>query len=74
MENSNEMKINLDFLMKGLNGMVACLDSNVTASFKNMTPEQAKDFAKTMSDSNIESHIAEFEKVAKDIKLDLNID
>ena len=68
------MKIHLDALMKGLNGMVACLDSTVSANYKNMTPEQALEFKKGMDSSNLEAHVAEFEKVAKDIKLDLNID
>lgn len=74
MENNNDMKIHLDNMMKGLNGITAMLDSGFEDIKKNMTNDQAKEFAKAMESSNINEHVEEFKKTATDLKTKLNID
>jgi hypothetical protein len=71
---SNEAKIHLDNMMSGINGITAMLDSGFEGLKKNMTNEQAKEFETALKNSNLDSHIAEFEKTALDLKSKLNID
>ena len=60
--------------MSGLNGLVAMLDNKIKESFKNMSPEQAIEFAKSMNGADIPSKIEEIKdahiKLKKEFKID----
>lgn len=72
MEN-NENKIYLDQLKSGFSGLINMLDSNIAAMKKNMTKEQAIEFAEQMNKSDIPGKIDEIRAAHKQMKNDLDI-
>lgn len=67
------MQIHLESMMKSLNSMMGCLETNVSDSFKNMTPDGAIEFAKAMEAAKISDKLEEIKNVSKGLKNDLNI-
>lgn len=73
MEN-NEMRIHLDNMLKGINGMTEMLESGFNNLKNNMTTEQAKEFAVKFTESDIIKHSEKFEQDIANLKNELNID
>lgn len=73
MEN-NDILEHVNSLTKGIDGLLQSVELNLSNSLKNMTQEQAIDFAKVMESQSVKDKIKEFEKQSIELKQQLNID
>ncbi len=72
--NNNDLKSNLDMLMKGLEGLTNNLEATVTSSFKNMGTNEAEQFAKAMKDNNIPDRIKEIKDSIPELNRNMKFD
>ena len=70
----NTLKIEIDRMMGGLNGMVSVLEKTVKDSFSGMGKEQAIEFAKALNDAKVHEKVEEIKESSKKLKSELNID
>ena len=71
---NNDLKIQMDKMMGGLQGMVSVLENTVRSSFGNMSTEQAQEFAKAMKDAKVHEKVEEIKTESQKLKTELNID
>lgn len=69
----NSLKIEIDKMMGGLEGMVSVLEKTVKSSFSNMSPEQAVEFSKAMEDAKVHEKVDEIKDASIKLKQELNI-
>lgn len=70
---NKEAQAHIDQLMVGLNGITSLLDKAVESSRKNMTSEQAMEFAKQMGSLKIADKIQEIKNAQTELKKEFNI-
>lgn len=74
MESNNDIKIHMDTLMSGLNGMVKVLENTIDNSKDSMSSDEAFAIKKGIESMNIEGAVDGFNKTINDLKTKLNID
>jgi len=71
--NNLELKSHLDQLTKGMSGMVTYLESTVASSLKGMDENQAKEFAKAMKSSDLDSQMDKLKTELNNLKKGFDI-
>lgn len=68
MDASNDFKMGMETMLKGLTGMIDGIDKAVKDNFKNMGKEDAEKFAKAMTDADIKGKTDELKSELNKVK------